>query len=65
MSVLHLSLAALAFAIPLAIAYLCRDKPKQDQQDHNHGQDGENDPPYNLRPRPLVPAVDLSTYTYM
>ena len=56
-----LGLASLAY---LAYRYI---KPKdKDGEDPAQDQDQDkNDPPYKLRTRPLVPAVDLKAYTYM
>ena len=56
-------------AASLGLAYLAYRyiKPKdKDGEDPAQDQDQDkNDPPYKLRTRPLVPAVDLKAYTYM
>ena len=64
------SLGMLAAALGLAsLAYLAYrfSKPKdKDQEVPDPGQDQDRGcPPYNLRTRPLAPAVDLKTYTFM
>ena len=60
-----LGLAGLAAALYLAHrAYRIKPKPVQ-KQDEDEDKDEDDGPARNLRTRPLVPAVDLSAYTYM
>ena len=60
---ISISLVAAAAALYLTYSALyIKPKPVQDQDEDEDKLDG---PTRNLRTRPLVPAVDLSTYTYM
>ena len=60
----YLALGLPALAALLWAAYkLCYEKDKDEGQDKD--QDDPQTEPRKLRTRPLKPAVDLSTYTYM
>ena len=52
---------ALGAALTLYRAYKRQDNKGKDQPQ----QEDQDKKEYNLRTRPLAPAVDLQTYTYM
>ena len=58
---LGFALLALAAAFGLAMLLACR-APKKVSPPEEDPPQGNQDPPYSLRTRPTVPALDLTVY---
>ena len=50
---------AIAAGLAVLLAWCCKPKKLDDPEDHDLP---DQDPPYKLRSRPTVPALDLSIY---